>query len=794
MSNLRLPGISTGIDTTKIIDQLMAIEGRRLAKYQVEKKGYEQKTTALDELRSQVRTLNSAVAGISSASALKSFRTNSSDNDILTISASSNASAGSHSIVVNQLASTDAWIQDDSGFTYETDYVGAGNFIYSYNHEECVIPTIAEETTLEDLVNLINNDNQNPGVTAGLLYQGGSYHLMLNGRESGADYQISITTSNTEVWQGDSAFTKNGSTAELSTRIVDLDDFEGSGDDLQGDEFINISGKKHDGTAVNQNFAVNKNSTLGHLIDKINDAYGGTATAKLVNGKIKLVDNTCGASQMELSSLTYDQGSGTTNLTTPTFAQSTQGGSKTANLAGLQPGSFIENQSAQDSRIRVDGYPPPVAEIQTLTPDNPATGGTFTLSYGTEETDPIAYNATADQIQTALEALSNVNSGDIIVAGDPLDTNPVADGLTFTFRDTAGDVDMLSFDFSGLTGTTQAGSSIDETPKGRYEWIETSSNNVTWAGITINLHNVTAEDETVEITVTKDTSTVRSKVQSVATAYNNLITFLEEKTEYDPDTKKMGILSQESALAFIKTNIKSPFIGTATGFSDEADSFIRAQDIGISIGADRKMEIDNSKLNEAIEEDFDGVADLLAASAKGNSDSDYILFYEASTYTTPGEYDVKVQCDVAGTITGAWIKLGSEDESDYRQATVNGDIISGTMDFNSDDPEKALKLKFEWDGVNQEFTAVVRVKQGIGLTLDESLDSILKIGTGTDTGRLNVAEKTVDDKIDQLEDKIESEEKRLEKTKARLVAKYTRLEKVLTQLQQQFGALAMLEM
>ncbi len=42
-------------------------------------------------------------------------------------------------------------------------------------------------------------------------------------------------------------------------------------------------------------------------------------------------------------------------------------------------------------------------------------GGTFTLSYNGQTTSPITYNATAAQVQSALEALSNIAAGDVVV-------------------------------------------------------------------------------------------------------------------------------------------------------------------------------------------------------------------------------------------------------------------------------------------------------------------------------------------------------------------------------------------
>ncbi|WP_039942974.1 hypothetical protein [Streptomyces himastatinicus] len=57
-------------------------------------------------------------------------------------------------------------------------------------------------------------------------------------------------------------------------------------------------------------------------------------------------------------------------------------------------------------------------EVQTVTITGGPTGGTFTLTYSGQTTAAIAYNATAAAVQTALEALSNVNPGDMTVTGN----------------------------------------------------------------------------------------------------------------------------------------------------------------------------------------------------------------------------------------------------------------------------------------------------------------------------------------------------------------------------------------
>lgn len=56
-------------------------------------------------------------------------------------------------------------------------------------------------------------------------------------------------------------------------------------------------------------------------------------------------------------------------------------------------------------------------EVQTVTITGVPTGGTFTLSYLGQVTAPIAFGATASAVQSALQALSTIGSGNALVTG-----------------------------------------------------------------------------------------------------------------------------------------------------------------------------------------------------------------------------------------------------------------------------------------------------------------------------------------------------------------------------------------
>ncbi|MHC4682568.1 MAG: flagellar cap protein FliD N-terminal domain-containing protein [Planctomycetota bacterium] len=295
MSTLRLPGLLTGIDTNQLIAQLMAIERRTINMYNERKSTWDERKEALSELETKLSNLRSSVRALSDADELRAFQTASSDTDKLTAEASYNAYEGNHTVVINQLATAERWVHT-TGLEYAEDYVGAGTFIYSYNHKETTLTTTAT-TTLEDLVGLINNDADNPGVTASLLYYNDAYHLVLNGNDAGSDYRISVNAGSTETWQADSEFTYGNDNATLSTKIQDLDQF--GANPLEGGEVIEITGTDHDGNAITQvDLSITSNTKLSHLIDEINDAFDGIAKATLENGKIVLTDKAAGTSAL----------------------------------------------------------------------------------------------------------------------------------------------------------------------------------------------------------------------------------------------------------------------------------------------------------------------------------------------------------------------------------------------------------------------------------------------------------------------------------------------------------------
>ena len=87
-------------------------------------------------------------------------------------------------------------------------------------------------------------------------------------------------------------------------------------------------------------------------------------------------------------------------------------------------------------------------EVQTVTLINAPTGGTFTLAFGANTTAGLAWNAAAATVQTALQGLASIGSGNATVSGS-------AGGpwtVTFVSGKAATNVAALVGNGSGLTG------------------------------------------------------------------------------------------------------------------------------------------------------------------------------------------------------------------------------------------------------------------------------------------------------------------------------------------------------
>lgn len=151
------------------------------------------------------------------------------------------------------------------------------------------------------------------------------------------------------------------------------------------------------------------------------DATGGTLTVTYAGQTTAAIDfDASGAafttaldalSSLAPGDIVVTGGPGDSGATTPyvltfggTLAE-TPVAEITASGASLTGGAGTATPSTTTAGVA------PVNEVQTVT--LVGTGGTYTITYSGQTTDPLSPNATAAEITTALEALSNIGVGDV---------------------------------------------------------------------------------------------------------------------------------------------------------------------------------------------------------------------------------------------------------------------------------------------------------------------------------------------------------------------------------------------
>jgi hypothetical protein len=102
-------------------------------------------------------------------------------------------------------------------------------------------------------------------------------------------------------------------------------------------------------------------------------------------------------------------------------------------------------------------------EVQQVAISGGPTGGTFTLTFDGQTTAAIAYNATAAAVQSALEALSNIEPGDVTATGGPLPGTAV--DVTFGGRYYGQNVPQMTAT-GALTGGTSPAVTVTTTTEG----------------------------------------------------------------------------------------------------------------------------------------------------------------------------------------------------------------------------------------------------------------------------------------------------------------------------------------
>jgi len=196
MPSITAPGIGSGLDVQSIVNQLMEIERQPLQRLQVKQSQLQAQISAYGQLKSSVSTFQTAMKDLGSYDALKVFSTDSTNPNVIDLTATSTADLGTYSVEVVRLAEQHKM---SSTQALNTDTFG-GAVGDSLTIQVGALPTdvvtvdMSTPMTMRDIRNAINNDPTNPGVQATVINgDNGNQKLIFTANNSGADSALTLS-------------------------------------------------------------------------------------------------------------------------------------------------------------------------------------------------------------------------------------------------------------------------------------------------------------------------------------------------------------------------------------------------------------------------------------------------------------------------------------------------------------------------------------------------------------------------------------------------------------------------
>lgn len=198
-------GSGSGIDVESLVKDLSAAERKPVDKrLDIRETQVQADVTAYNSLKGALTDLQKSLSGLTTLREVAKRTATSSDTDVFTVTAGSSAITSSTQIQVDRLAQAHKLVS--AGFSDADSLVGTGTLTLSSGGNSFSISVVdAENDTLGDIRDAINNASDNPGIKASILTVSDPDNagqtlskLVLTSAETGADNAITVSVSDTD--------------------------------------------------------------------------------------------------------------------------------------------------------------------------------------------------------------------------------------------------------------------------------------------------------------------------------------------------------------------------------------------------------------------------------------------------------------------------------------------------------------------------------------------------------------------------------------------------------------------
>ena len=233
---------------------------------------------------------------------------------------------------------------------------------------------------------------------------------------------------------------------------------------------------------------------------------------------------------------------------------------------------------------------------------------------GITEYTASSYSATSPTVNgfkftaTAKGAVTSVPTS--TVDGSAVSVTELVAGVTENTMQSASDSEIT---FNGLTITRATNTINDLVP-----------------GAVLSINQVTETSSTsnpVRLSIASDTSSLKTKVQTLVSDYNDFNTLMAElqSSSTDEDNEMMGALRRDSAtVRYIQSQLRNAILADADNADGSSDPLYNSstkslRDIGVSMDKNGNLTFDEDKYDKAVTANFDNIVTMLTADTSNQS-------------------------------------------------------------------------------------------------------------------------------------------------------------------------------
>ena len=198
MAGISFSGLASGLDTDSIISALVDVAGAPVDRLKTKKSNYNIQKSKISSLSTALSTLQTAAKKMDTVTEFKAYTASVSTADAAYIGATAGTSAtpGTYKLEIVALAAAERTYSDALSSKTTTGLVGSGTLSITIGTSAAVNISVDDTTdTLEGVASKINSSAA--AVSAGVMYDGTNYRLVITGNKTGADSAIAFSEGGT---------------------------------------------------------------------------------------------------------------------------------------------------------------------------------------------------------------------------------------------------------------------------------------------------------------------------------------------------------------------------------------------------------------------------------------------------------------------------------------------------------------------------------------------------------------------------------------------------------------------